>query len=50
MAELERVANHLGDFGAIGISEYVLDWPDDKDLNAFEAAAHGVLPALRLGA
>jgi alkanesulfonate monooxygenase SsuD/methylene tetrahydromethanopterin reductase-like flavin-dependent oxidoreductase (luciferase family) len=37
-------------FGAIGISEYVLDWPDDEDLDVFEAAAREVLPGWRQGA
>jgi alkanesulfonate monooxygenase SsuD/methylene tetrahydromethanopterin reductase-like flavin-dependent oxidoreductase (luciferase family) len=31
-------------FGAIGISDFVLDWPDDEGMDAFEAAARGVLP------
>jgi alkanesulfonate monooxygenase SsuD/methylene tetrahydromethanopterin reductase-like flavin-dependent oxidoreductase (luciferase family) len=34
-------------FGAIGISDFMLDWPDDKDLDTFEAAAREVLPARR---
>ena len=29
----------FANFGAIGISDFVLDWPDDADLEAFEAAA-----------
>jgi alkanesulfonate monooxygenase SsuD/methylene tetrahydromethanopterin reductase-like flavin-dependent oxidoreductase (luciferase family) len=37
-------------FGAIGISDFVLDWPDDEGIDAFEAAARGVLPGWRLGA
>jgi alkanesulfonate monooxygenase SsuD/methylene tetrahydromethanopterin reductase-like flavin-dependent oxidoreductase (luciferase family) len=31
-------------FGAIGISDFVLDWPDDEGMDAFEAAAREVLP------
>jgi alkanesulfonate monooxygenase SsuD/methylene tetrahydromethanopterin reductase-like flavin-dependent oxidoreductase (luciferase family) len=34
-------------FGAIGISDFVLDWPDDEDLDTFEAAARGILPGWR---
>jgi alkanesulfonate monooxygenase SsuD/methylene tetrahydromethanopterin reductase-like flavin-dependent oxidoreductase (luciferase family) len=34
-------------FAAIGISDFVLDWPDDEDLETFEAAARGVLPGWR---
>lgn len=34
-------------FGAIGISDFVLDWPDDEHLDSFEAAARGVLPGWR---
>jgi alkanesulfonate monooxygenase SsuD/methylene tetrahydromethanopterin reductase-like flavin-dependent oxidoreductase (luciferase family) len=37
-------------FGAIGISDFVLDWPDDDYLDTFEAAAREVLPARRQGA
>jgi alkanesulfonate monooxygenase SsuD/methylene tetrahydromethanopterin reductase-like flavin-dependent oxidoreductase (luciferase family) len=37
-------------FGAIGISDFVLDWPDDADRDTFEAAAREVLPAWRRGA
>jgi alkanesulfonate monooxygenase SsuD/methylene tetrahydromethanopterin reductase-like flavin-dependent oxidoreductase (luciferase family) len=40
----------FANFGAIGISDFVLDWPDDADRDAFEAAAREVLPALRQGA
>jgi len=40
----------FADFGAIGISEFVLDWPDEEDLETFEAAAREVLPAWRRGA
>jgi hypothetical protein len=32
-----------------GISDFVLDWPDDADRDTFEAAAPEVLPALRPG-
>lgn len=34
-------------FGAIGISDFVLDWPDDEHLDGFEAAARRVLPGWR---
>ena len=37
-------------FGAIGISDFVLDWPDDDYVDTFEAAAREVLPARRRGA
>jgi alkanesulfonate monooxygenase SsuD/methylene tetrahydromethanopterin reductase-like flavin-dependent oxidoreductase (luciferase family) len=37
-------------FGAIGISDFVLDWPDDDYMDTFEAAAREVLPARRRGA
>jgi alkanesulfonate monooxygenase SsuD/methylene tetrahydromethanopterin reductase-like flavin-dependent oxidoreductase (luciferase family) len=37
-------------FSAIGISDFVLDWPDEDDLHTFEAAAREVLPGWRLGA
>jgi hypothetical protein len=32
-----------------GISDFVLDWPDEADRDTFEAAAPEVLPALRRG-
>jgi alkanesulfonate monooxygenase SsuD/methylene tetrahydromethanopterin reductase-like flavin-dependent oxidoreductase (luciferase family) len=34
-------------FSAIGISDFVLDWPDEGDLHTFEAAAREVLPGWR---
>jgi hypothetical protein len=37
-------------FDAIGISDFMPDWPDEKDLGALEAAARKVLPQLRGGA
>jgi alkanesulfonate monooxygenase SsuD/methylene tetrahydromethanopterin reductase-like flavin-dependent oxidoreductase (luciferase family) len=37
-------------FGAIGISEFVLDWPDEHGMDAFEAAAREVLPGSQPGA
>jgi alkanesulfonate monooxygenase SsuD/methylene tetrahydromethanopterin reductase-like flavin-dependent oxidoreductase (luciferase family) len=37
-------------FGAIGISEFVLDWPDENGMDAFEAAAREVLPGSQPGA
>jgi alkanesulfonate monooxygenase SsuD/methylene tetrahydromethanopterin reductase-like flavin-dependent oxidoreductase (luciferase family) len=37
-------------FSAIGISDFVLDWPDDADLHTFEAAARDALPGWRRGA
>ena len=37
-------------FGAIGISDFVLDWPDEDDRATLEAAAREVLPAWRRGA
>jgi alkanesulfonate monooxygenase SsuD/methylene tetrahydromethanopterin reductase-like flavin-dependent oxidoreductase (luciferase family) len=40
----------FANFSAIGISDFVLDWPDDEGMGAFEAAAREVLPAWRRGA
>jgi alkanesulfonate monooxygenase SsuD/methylene tetrahydromethanopterin reductase-like flavin-dependent oxidoreductase (luciferase family) len=37
----------FANFGAIGICDFVLDWPDEDGLETFEAAAREVLPALR---
>lgn len=37
-------------FGAIRISEYVLDWPDEEGLDSFEAAACAALPGWPEGA
>ena len=37
-------------FGAIGISDFVLDWPDADGMEAFEAAAREVLPGRQPGA
>ncbi len=37
-------------FGAIRISEYVLDWPDEEGLDSFEAAACAALPGWLEGA
>lgn len=42
-----RDSDVFGSFGAIGISDFVLDWPDDDGLETIEAAARGVLPGSR---
>jgi hypothetical protein len=40
----------FANFGAIGITDFVIDWPDDPDLDTFETVVRDVIPALRRGA
>ena len=48
LASLDAFQDFVGRYGEVGISEFILRWPQGAELNALQRVAHELLPSCAL--